>query len=55
MTAKELKERLEKLPDDCEIVCVNKMGCPAYDYEGQRFWLGFSEAVNELAIVGEVK
>ncbi len=54
MTPKQLIKALSKLPPNKPVLISNNMGCPAYDYEGQRFVAGFDPKTRTISIESEV-
>lgn len=54
MKAKQLIKRLQRLDPNAEVFLENRMGCPAYDYEGQVFRIGTGRKANMLSIASEV-
>jgi hypothetical protein len=53
MTVKELIKKLKTLKQDKTIMISNNRDCPAYDYEGQRFYAGFDDNNKTITIEGE--
>lgn len=54
MTARQLIKRLKTFDPDKEVVILNRMGCPAYDYEGQTFRLGTDKRSSAITILSEI-
>jgi hypothetical protein len=55
MTAKALIAKLKKLPPNKPVLISNKMGCPAYDYDGQRFAAGSDSRTGTVTLTREVE
>ena len=54
MKAKKLIELLKKVDPDKNLVVTNEMGCPAYDYEGEKFRFRFNAKKGRIEMTEEI-